>query len=192
MTIERLLPTNQTSLEAALAQVLRPSIDPDVIRTLWDADRCPSAFLPWLAWSLAVDGWELAESEDARRALIKSSLAIHQRKGTPWAIREIVRRLGFGEIEIQEGRRIKCRDGSAKRDSRYLHGGAAAWAEYIVKLRRPVTRDQGENLKRAIERYAPARSRLVWLDFSEVAIRHNGVATRNGQFTRGVIGTWPI
>ncbi|KWB41702.1 phage tail protein [Burkholderia cepacia] len=192
MTTEALLPTNQTSLEAALAQVLRPSVDPNVIRTLWDADRCPAAFLPWLAWSLAVDGWELAESEEARRALIKSSLAIYQKKGTPWAIREIVRRLGFGEIDIQEGRQIKRRDGSAKRDGRYLHGGSTAWAEYIVKLRRPVTRDQGENLKRAIERYAPARSRLAWLDFSEVAIRHNGVATRNGQFTRGVIGTWPI
>lgn len=61
MTIEALLPTNQTSLEAALAQVMRPSVDPKVIRTLWDADRCPAAFLPWLAWSLAVDGWELAE-----------------------------------------------------------------------------------------------------------------------------------
>ncbi|QCU54391.1 phage tail protein I [Burkholderia pseudomallei] len=192
MTTEALLPTNQTSLEAALAQVMRPSVDPNVIRTLWDADHCPAAFLPWLAWSLAVDGWELAESDDARRELIKSSLAIYRKKGTPWAIREIVRRLGFGEVDIQEGRQIKRRDGSVKRDGRYLHGGSTAWAEYIVKLRRPVTRDQGENLKRAIERYAPARSRLAWLDFSEVAIRHNGVAIRNGQFTRGVIGTWPI
>ena len=126
MTTEALLPTNQTSLEAALAQVMRPSVDPDVIRTLWDADRCPVAFLPWLAWSLAVDGWELAESEDARRALIKSSLAIYQRKGTPWAIREIVRRLGFGEIDIQEGRQIKRRDGSFKRNGRYRYGGSTA------------------------------------------------------------------
>ncbi|WP_257835018.1 phage tail protein I [Burkholderia glumae] len=192
MTIEALLPANQTSLEAALAQVMRPEVDPDLIRTLWDADRCPAAFLPWLAWSLAVDGWELAESEDARRALIKSSLAIYQKKGTPWAIREIVRRLGFGEIDIQEGRRIRHRDGSATRNGRYLHGGSAAWADYIVKLRQAVTRDQGENLKRAIERYAPVRSRLAWLDFSEVAIRHNGVAKRDGRYTRGVIGTWPI
>ncbi|KGE08539.1 phage tail protein I [Burkholderia gladioli] len=192
MTTEPLLPANQTSLEAALAQVMRPSVEPDVIRTLWDADRCPSAFLPWLAWSLQVDGWELAESDEARRELIKSSLAIYRRKGTPWAIREIVRRLGFGEVDIQEGRGLARRDGSARRDGRYLHGGDGAWAEYIVTLNRAVTRDQGEKIKRAIERYAPARSKLAWLDFSEVAIRHNGVATRNGQFTRGIIGTWPI
>lgn len=192
MTTEALLPTNQTPLEAALAQVMRPSVDPDLIRTLWDADRCHAAFLPWLAWSLAVDGWELAESDDARRELIKSSLAIYQRKGTPWAIREIVRRLGFGEVDIQEGRQIKRRDGTVTRNGRYLYGSAFAWAEYIVTLRQTVTRDQGERLKRAIERYAPARSRLAWLDFSEVAIRHNGRATRDGQYTRGVIGTWPI
>ncbi|VCM19316.1 phage tail protein I [Burkholderia pseudomallei] len=104
---ERLLPSNQTPLEAALARVLRPSVDPEILRTLMDVDRCPAAFLPWLAWSVAVDGWELAESDDARRALIKGSLALHRRKGTPWAVREIVRRLGFGEIEIQEGRVAK-------------------------------------------------------------------------------------
>jgi len=82
-------------------EALLPTVDPNVIRTLWDANRCPVAFLPWLAWSLAVDGWELAESEEARRELIKSLPAIYQKKGTLQAIREIVRCLGFDEVDIQ-------------------------------------------------------------------------------------------
>ena len=62
--------------------------------------------LPLLAESrsiLGTDGYWLAESDDARRKLIKGAYELHRYKGTPWAIREIVRRLGFGEVQILEG-----------------------------------------------------------------------------------------
>lgn len=189
MVSEPLLPSNQTPLEAALAKVLRPSVDDEIVRTLWDADRCPAAWLPWLAWALAVDGWELAESEDAKRALIRGSMALHRKKGTPWAVREVIRRLGFGEVTIIEGRSNRRRDGLITRNGDQLHGKASAWAEYIVKLNRPVTRDQADKLRRAIERYAPARSKLAALDYVAVPIRHNGVARRDGQYSRGSIAT---
>jgi phage tail P2-like protein len=184
---EPLLPANQTPLEAALARVLRPSVDVEVLRTLWDADRCPVAWLPWLAWALAVDGWELAESEDVRRALIRGSMALHRRKGTPWAVREVIRRFGFGEVTIIEGRSGRRRDGAILRNGDQVHGKASAWAEYIVKLGVPIARDQADKLWQAIERYAPARSQLAALDCTAVAIRHNGVARRDGQYTRGSI-----
>jgi phage tail P2-like protein len=189
MMREPLLPSNQTPLEAALACVMRPSVAPEILRTLWDADRCPVAWLPWLAWALAVDGWELAESEDARRALVKGSMALHRKKGTPWAVREVIRRLGFGEVAIIEGRSGRRRDGSIVRNGEQLHGKASAWAEYIVKLGVPITRDQADKLWQAIERYAPARSKLAALDYAAVPIRHNGVARRDGQYTRGSITT---
>ncbi|MBU9373614.1 phage tail protein I [Burkholderia multivorans] len=182
---EPLLPSNQTPLEAALARVMRPSVDPEILRTLWDADRCPTAWLPWLAWAVAVDGWELAESEDARRALVKGSVALHRKKGTPWAIRDVIRRLGFGEVTLVEGRGIRRRDGSATRNGDYLRGDATAWAQYIVKLFRAITRDQAENLKAVLERYAPQRSKLAALDYRAAPIRHNGVALRNGKYNRG-------
>ena len=57
--------------------------------------------LPLLAESrsiLGADGYWLAESGGARRKLIKGAYELHRYKGTPWAIREIVRRLGFGEV----------------------------------------------------------------------------------------------
>lgn len=67
MTTEALLPTNQTSLEAALAQVMRPTVDPDVIRTLWDADRCPAPSCRGsLGRSRSTDGsWRSPKRRDA-------------------------------------------------------------------------------------------------------------------------------
>lgn len=183
-----LLPPNATVLEKRTATALA-AVDelPIPTRDYWDPDKCPSELLPYLAAEVSVDGWELAESDDARRSIIKSAIALHEKRGTPWAIREVIRRLGFGEVTLIEGRRIRRRDGSTTRNGDYLHGGPTAWAEYIVKLSRPITRDQADNLKGVLDRYAPRRSKLAALDYREAPIRHNGTATRNGQYTRGSV-----
>ncbi|MBI3143824.1 MAG: phage tail protein I, partial [Pseudogulbenkiania sp.] len=84
----QLLPPNRTALEAALADILTIDLDPSVIRTLWDSDRCPSSLLPWLAWAVSVDSWELANTDADRRALIRRSIELHRHKGTAWAAEE--------------------------------------------------------------------------------------------------------
>ncbi|WP_254592988.1 phage tail protein, partial [Pectobacterium polaris] len=50
-------------------------------------DIADSSALPWLAeqFSLFGDGWELAESDDSKRALIKAAIDLHRNKGTPWS-----------------------------------------------------------------------------------------------------------
>ncbi|RKF36152.1 phage tail protein I [Paraburkholderia fungorum] len=185
---DALLPANQTPLETALAIVMAPRVDPEILRTLWDADRCPAGWLPWLAWALAVDGWELAESDDARRALIKAAIPLHQKRGTPWAIREVIRRLGFGEVDLVEGRNVRRRDGTALYNGDWVHGrDRGEWAQYIVRLRQPVTRDQADNLKAVLERYAPQRSELYKLDYTAAPLRRNGVGRYDGQYNRGSI-----
>ncbi|UVS95934.1 phage tail protein I [Burkholderia glumae] len=182
----KLLPPNATTLEVRTATALA-AVDtlPIPIRDYWNPDKCPASFLPYLAAEVSVDGWELAESDDARRALIKSAIQLHQKRGTPWAIREVIRRLGFGEVTLIEGRGVRRRDGSVRRNGDYVHGDPTAWAQYIVKLTQPITRDQAENLKAVLERYAPQRSMLAALDYSAAPIRHNGIAKRNGQYNRG-------
>lgn len=181
-----LLPPNATPLERRTATALAAVADlPIPIRDYWNPDTCPSALLPYLAAEVSVDGWELAESDDARRALIKAAIPLHQKRGTPWAIREVIRRLGFGEVQLIEGRAIRRRDGSTTRNGDYLHGDPTAWAQYIVKLSRAITRDQADNLKDVLERYAPQRSMLASLDYRAAPIRHNGAAKRNGQYNRG-------
>lgn len=99
--ISRLLPPNRTPLESALADAMSLTTDPGVIRALADSARCPAALLPWLAWAKSVDGWDEAGSEQARRALIRQSFAIHKRKGTVGAVRRALGALGVA-VDFRE------------------------------------------------------------------------------------------
>lgn len=134
---------------------------------------------------LGVDGYWLAESDQARRRLIKGAYELHRYKGTPWAIREIVRRLGFGEVQIIESLGNKAHNGSIRRDGIYAHGHSDRWAHYRIRMNQPVTNDQAALLRQTLQAFAPARCVLAALDYTAVALRHDGLATRNGQFNRG-------
>ncbi|UOO82758.1 phage tail protein [Uruburuella testudinis] len=144
--------------------------------------------LPILAESRSIlgeDGYWLAESDSARRRLIKGAYELHRYKGTRWAIREIVRRLGFGEVQIIEGMGNKRHDGEIMRDGTYAHGHSDRWAHYRIILATPITNDQAYLLRRTLAAFAPARCVLAALDYLAVPLQHNGRATRNGQFNRG-------
>lgn len=129
--------------------------------------------------------WLLAESEDAKRNLIKNSAELHRYKGTPWAIREVIRLLGFGEVTIQEGLNNQVRDGSITRNGNHVHGDPSAWPLYRVFLKRVITNDQAALVRRLLLSVAPTRCRLVALDYQSVAIRHNGLSRRDGQYNHG-------
>ncbi|NNJ15438.1 phage tail protein [Pseudomonas putida CSV86] len=151
-------------------------------------DLVKPKLLPFLADQFSMldeAAWLLAESSGARRDLIKNAAALHRFKGTPWAIREVIRLLGFGEVGLQEGLSNKTHDGAIYRDGEYVHGDPTAWARYRVFLERPITNDQAALVRRLLLSVAPARCRLVSLDYTTVAIRHNGVARRDGQYNHG-------
>lgn len=153
-------------------------------------DLVPTEFLELLAekWSVTgYDGWLLAESEDAKRKLIKRAVELHRYKGTPWAIREIIRQLGFGEVLIDEGGakkhngRIQLRNGFHKR------GNLSNWAEYqLIFLTHPVSKSKAKIIASAVHQYAPARCFLSGLMNKRNLVKHNGRLTiRNGEFNRG-------
>lgn len=151
-------------------------------------DLVKPALLPNLAdqFSLLDEAaWQLAESDEAKRNLVKNAAQLHRYKGTPWAVREVIRLLGFGEVTLQEGMTNRLRDGSITRNGSYVHGDASAWALYRLVLQRALTNDQAALLRRLLLSVAPARCRLVTLDYQSVAIRHNGVARRDGQYNYG-------
>lgn len=153
-------------------------------------DLVPSEFLELLAekWSVTgYDGWMLAKTEAAKRKLIKSAVELHRYKGTPWAIREIIRQLGFGEVEIIERLSGQKRDGSIRRNAIYFHGQKSKWAHYRIVFQRHLTVEQGKIIQTVLRHFAPARCVLESLDYQQVANRHNGKIKRNGQFTRGMI-----
>ncbi len=132
-----------------------------------------------------VYGYYLAESDQAKRQLIKGSYELHRTKGTPFSLREIVRRLGFGEITIIEGLNHKFRDGTTKRDGLYVHGHNSYWAHYRILLNNPITNNQAALLRKTLKAFAPSRCILASLDYTCVPIQHNGEAIRDGSFNKG-------
>lgn len=134
---------------------------------------------------LGADGYWLAESDQMRRRLIKGAYELHRYKGTPWAVREIVRRLGFGEVQIIEGMGNKHHNGEITRDGTYSHGHSDRWAHYRIIMNNVITNDQAALLRHTLRAFAPARCILAALDYQASALRHNGRAVRDGRFNRG-------
>ena len=151
-------------------------------------DLVPTEFLELLAekWSVTgYDGWLLAESETAKRKLVKRAVELHRYKGTPWAMREIIRRLGFGEVEIIENLFHHEHNGAIRRNGIHVRGDQNRWAHYRIVLQQAITNDQADLLRKTLRVFAPARCVLAGLDYRQAALRHNGKAGRNGEFNRG-------
>ncbi|HBC7535664.1 TPA: phage tail protein I [Escherichia coli] len=150
-------------------------------------DIVDSSALPWLGeqFSLSGDGWELAESDDVRRMLIKAAIELHRYKGTPWSIRAVIRRFGFGEVDLIEGTGRLSYDGNRSYNGLFVHGDAAAWAVYRVILKQPITNDQAAMLRQTLAAFAPARCHLASLEYQSVAIRYNNTAIHDGSYNHG-------
>ncbi|MDP0264179.1 phage tail protein [Glaesserella parasuis] len=141
-------------------------------------------FIPLLAekWSVTgYDGEFVAEDNDSKQALIRNAIELHRRKGTPKAIRDVLRSLGFGEIEIDEGLKDRIYE-----NSKVVNIPAdERWAHYAIRLREPVTNDQAVNIRKVLRNFAPARCLLAVLDYKSVPIRYNSKARYNGKYNHG-------
>ncbi|WP_431274231.1 phage tail protein I [Variovorax ureilyticus] len=184
---QRLLPPDRTPLESALAGVMASlALSTDGLRHLWSAMHCLEAALPWLSWTLSVEAWHEAKSDEARRQLILNSIEIHRRKGTPWAIRLLIRSLGFGEVEIIERVGGRLHNGEIRRNGEFPRAPLSqSWATYKVVFERPITNAQAERLRNLLPSVAPARCHLVGLRYATVANSHNGAIRRDGTYNRG-------
>lgn len=97
-----LLPPNATSLERAIEHATaRLSDVPVPLRQLWDPATCPVDLLPYLAWSLSIDGWSSDWPESVRRGRVRQAINIQRYKGTASAVRDVVQAFG-GFVAIRE------------------------------------------------------------------------------------------
>lgn len=135
------------------------------------------------------DGYWLAESDQAKRKLIKEAYELHRYKGTPYAIKKMLRTLGCGEVRIHEGGGHKKHDAIIRyRDGFHQRGSTERWAHYQIEfLSQPIQKKQIEYIRRCIQHYAPARCVLVGFKQARGTLKHNGHAQRNGQYSRGQI-----
>lgn len=97
-----LLPPNATQLERNIAEVNARLGDlPTPLRDLYIPDACPVEWLPWLAHFFSVDAWAPTWSEAQKRDTIKTSIKVHQLKGTIGAVRRALAAMGF-DVRLQE------------------------------------------------------------------------------------------
>ena len=128
-----LLPPNSSPIERAIEAATALGIDLR-ISDLWNPAKCPDSALPWLAWALHVsdsEGWKLAATTEQKRSLISKSIALHQKKGTPWSIKEALKAAGFNDLEIQEHLPQNRYDGTIGHAGAEYYN-AYGWAQFRV------------------------------------------------------------
>lgn len=136
---------------------------------------------------MGLEGWAAADTEDARRQLIKQSIELHRHKGTPWAMKRALAPLGL-EVELID--QPAQRAAYAALSPHYLDGswrlnGTVAirplgdllgmpqiqhWAEFIVRTNLAEVHQPGalSLLNALVDEWKPARSRplfVYWLAF---------------------------
>lgn len=184
-----LLPPSSTPLERAVDRTAgaRFAALPAVVASLWNAQTCPPAILPWLAWAMSVDEWNEQWGIDKKRAVIAESRLIHQQKGTVAAIRRALTAIGQPDAIIIERGDYVRRDGSITRDGTHQRQGAGGWATYRVVLSKPTTIVQAQQIKRLLAAVQRNCIVLTAIDYRKAANQRNGTIARNGVWTRGVV-----
>ncbi|HFB7677646.1 TPA: phage tail protein [Neisseria gonorrhoeae] len=176
------VPANNSPLQHALAKLTERE-------TAAVSRQLDPGFLPFHAFARSIgteEGWDFAETDEARRNLIAGFAEIHARKGTPYAIRALFPILRLGEIQIIE------RDGEFKWDGSVLFDGRRTfgrrkgdWAEYRIVLTRPVSIRQTARIRAMLAEIAPLRCELTALDYRNHPHRWNGKIRFNGEYGFG-------
>lgn len=133
-------------------------------------DQVPAVALPILGEQFDVmgfKGWDLCATEEQKRELIKNAIELHRYKGTPWSIKQALRAVGFGEVEIEEGV-------SAYYDGEFVHDGTIdyggdSWALFKVFIDlgnlKGLNAAQTALITLLINEYKPVRCHLAGLSF---------------------------
>ncbi|CAI0766779.1 Bacteriophage P2-related tail formation protein [Serratia quinivorans] len=91
-----LLPPGSSPLERRAAEACAAVSDLNVpLRDLWNPDKCPIVFLPYLAWAFSVDRWDEKWPAAEKRKSVKDAFYIHRRKGTVAAINRVIENMGY-------------------------------------------------------------------------------------------------
>lgn len=171
MADERLLPPGiRDERFRAFLALLERWDDIDLLPLLPNrVDTVPAALLYPLAWQFGVTGlagWDTADTDAKRRELIRRAVELHRRRGTPWAIREAFRAVGFSRLYIDEYDGRAVADGSLSANGEVYASTRGIWAHFAVIVGeagdgRPVTGAVRKLLRGIVETWKPVRSRLV-------------------------------
>jgi P2-related tail formation protein len=176
MTEERLLPAGIADDRSRAILAISERLE-DLDRSLlliYRIDSVMAAALYPLAWQFGMTGlagWDLSDTEEKQRELIRRAIEFHRHRGTPWVIKEALRTVGWPSPIVDEHYGAARYDGTFRYDATIQYSFAAAWAKFSViigeladdeALSAPTT----ELLMAIIELWKNARSHLVEIAFS--------------------------
>jgi phage tail P2-like protein len=204
------------AMEALAARLQQIDLTPLLVLLI---DQVNASALPHLAEQFGVtgfDGWLMTTNDDERRALIKKAFQLHRYKGTPWAVKEVIKACGYPDVSVGEHYPTRYYDGTWNYDHTDFFGSVEGqWALFrvIVELGedKPLSAATRELLKGGVNAYKNARSWLQHLGFGakladvvtpteaivthvrprydEITldpIRYNGVVTYDGSQTYAI------
>lgn len=198
MTFQSLLPNFEKvelhsldELAFILFENIRSELAP--LKDMLNPAACDKKFLPFLAYENAVDFWSDDLSIAAKRNLILFSKVLKRKKGTIWAINEVLDLVGFTDranglyADIKEGLKLTTRDGTYRYDGIFTHFNDEDWAKYVIYVPKAVSIQKAQIARRLIEEYAPKRSTLVAVAYQQLPNR-DGSYFYNNEITHGRIG----
>jgi hypothetical protein len=105
--------------------------------------HAPNAVLWELAKQENMAGplWQAMKTDDPRRTrelrerLVASAPRLQHRRGTPWAVEEVMRILGYTDADVLDRTGVLVYDGEALHDGHYtFDSGFNEWSDYIIRL----------------------------------------------------------
>lgn len=115
----------------------------DLIRDVWDPDRCPSELLPWLAHALSVDLWFDDWDDLTKRRVIASEIERARLKGTLAGYRAYLALAGVEVISVtRPPHRCVASPGLTAEERRRWAAGLDQLRVHVDRTRRPAHRQE--------------------------------------------------
>jgi hypothetical protein len=100
--------------------------------------------------------------------VIGESVAVHRRKGTPWAIKRSLELMGYGTAKLLEFTTLPKLGAAPPLGGDWVLGWSGmTWADYIVEIPQPIKREDADRIEARLRSVAPARCRLWKIIVSE-------------------------
>lgn len=144
---------------------------------VYNIDTVPEAALFDLADQfnvLGIRGWTLTETVEQKRNLVKEAIQLHQKAGTPIAIKRAMALVGYPDTTITENPSNRY-DGTRQYDGSWLYDGAG-FGGFIVTLdpeRSQVSSDEVNLIVQLINEWKNKRSYLVDLRIGDISLFTN-------------------
>lgn len=172
---DKLIPVNGTALENKIEAILKRAEEIDIsFNELWNPDKCPTEYLPWLAWALSVDKWDNTWDERTKRNVIKESISVHRQKGTIGALKKA---LAATDVDIQIEEWFDYEEESERKPGTFRAN--------VYSRSRGISESEYSNIKDIIEQTKNARSQYdlrIYLA-NKSTTPYIGVASQSGNTT---------